>query len=179
MSEREMVSQIGQNPFLPGGDYLNGVMAHEQYLKPLSTSVEKEKEKDPEGQKHQPQIQQQPLPQQSQQQQQPRIPEQQPQAQQQPPVPSQQQPQPKQQQQQQPQPQQPQQQRQEASKPKTGEMKLTCYRQLFKSTKVNNRKSTLKLEINLETLFSENKIFSFTASAFSSVQETRYYFKPS
>lgn len=44
MSEREMVSQIGQNPFLPGGDYLNGVMVHEQYLKPLSTSVEKEKE---------------------------------------------------------------------------------------------------------------------------------------
>jgi hypothetical protein len=43
MSEREMVSQIGQNPFLPGGDYLNGVMVHEQYLKPLSTSVEKEK----------------------------------------------------------------------------------------------------------------------------------------
>ena len=46
MSEREMVSQIGQNPFLPGGDYLNGVMVHEQYLKPLSTSVEKEKEKE-------------------------------------------------------------------------------------------------------------------------------------
>ena len=46
MSEREMVSQIGKNPFLPGGDYLNGVMAHEQYLKPLSTSVEKEKEKE-------------------------------------------------------------------------------------------------------------------------------------
>ena len=45
MSEREMVSQIGQNPFLPGGDYLNGVMVHEQYLKPLSTSFEKEKEK--------------------------------------------------------------------------------------------------------------------------------------
>ena len=45
MSEREMVSQIGQNPFLPGGDYLSGVMVHEQYLKPLSTSVEKEKEK--------------------------------------------------------------------------------------------------------------------------------------
>jgi hypothetical protein len=43
MSEREMVSQIGQNPFLPGGDYLNGVMVHEQFLKPLSTSLEREK----------------------------------------------------------------------------------------------------------------------------------------
>jgi hypothetical protein len=43
MSEREMVSQIGQNPFLPGGDDLNGVMVHEQFLKPLSTSVEREK----------------------------------------------------------------------------------------------------------------------------------------
>ncbi len=43
MSEREMISQINQNPFLTGHNYLNDVMVHEQFLKPVSTTSEKER----------------------------------------------------------------------------------------------------------------------------------------
>lgn len=42
MSEREIMGQIGQNPFLPNHNYLNDIMTQDQFLKPVSTSLEKE-----------------------------------------------------------------------------------------------------------------------------------------
>lgn len=42
MSEREIMGQIGQNPFLPNHNYLNDIMTQEQFLKPVSTTTEKE-----------------------------------------------------------------------------------------------------------------------------------------
>lgn len=42
MSEREIMAQIGQNPFLPNHNYLNDIMTQDQFLKPVSTSLEKE-----------------------------------------------------------------------------------------------------------------------------------------
>jgi hypothetical protein len=42
MSEREIIAQIGQNPFLPNHNYLNDIMTQDQFLKPVSTSMEKE-----------------------------------------------------------------------------------------------------------------------------------------
>ena len=47
MSEREMIGQIGMNPFSQN-NYINDVMVQENYLKPVSTSLEKEKEKEKE-----------------------------------------------------------------------------------------------------------------------------------
>jgi hypothetical protein len=45
MAEREMVGQIGMNPFMQR-NYLEDVMVQENFLKPVSTSLEKEKFKD-------------------------------------------------------------------------------------------------------------------------------------
>ena len=41
MAEREMVGQIGMNPFM-NRNYLEDVMVQENFLKPVSTSLEKE-----------------------------------------------------------------------------------------------------------------------------------------
>ena len=43
MSEREMVCQVGQNPFMPNSNYLDDVIAHEQFLNPINSSMEREK----------------------------------------------------------------------------------------------------------------------------------------
>jgi len=45
MAEREMVGQIGQNPFSQR-DYLQDITVQDHFLKPISTSVEKEKHKE-------------------------------------------------------------------------------------------------------------------------------------
>jgi len=45
MAEREMVGQIGMNPFMQR-NYLEDVMVQENFLKPISTSLEKEKFRD-------------------------------------------------------------------------------------------------------------------------------------
>jgi hypothetical protein len=42
MAEREMVGQIGMNPFMQR-NYIEDVMVQENFLKPISTSLEKEK----------------------------------------------------------------------------------------------------------------------------------------
>jgi hypothetical protein len=42
MAEREMVGQIGMNPFMQR-NYLEDVMVQENFLKPISTSLEREK----------------------------------------------------------------------------------------------------------------------------------------
>ena len=42
MAEREMVGQIGMNPFMQR-NYLEDVMVQENFLKPVSTSLEREK----------------------------------------------------------------------------------------------------------------------------------------
>ena len=43
MSEREMIGQINQNPFLVSNNYINDLMVQEKFLKPICTSMEKEK----------------------------------------------------------------------------------------------------------------------------------------
>jgi hypothetical protein len=43
MAERQMVGQIGMNPFSQR-NYLDDVMTQDNYLKPMSTSLEREKE---------------------------------------------------------------------------------------------------------------------------------------
>lgn len=43
MAEREMVGQIGMNPFVQR-NYLDDVMTQDNFLKPISTSIEREKE---------------------------------------------------------------------------------------------------------------------------------------
>jgi len=45
MAEREMVGQIGMNPFMQR-NYLEDVIVQENFLKPVSTSLEREKFKD-------------------------------------------------------------------------------------------------------------------------------------
>jgi len=45
MAEREMIGQIGYNPFSKN-EYLNDVMQQEQFLKPISTTIEKENTKE-------------------------------------------------------------------------------------------------------------------------------------
>lgn len=45
MAEREMVGQIGMNPFMQR-NYLEDVMVQENFLKPISTSLEREKFKE-------------------------------------------------------------------------------------------------------------------------------------
>lgn len=42
MSEREMMCQVGQNPFMANHNYLEDITAHEQFMKPKNTFVEKE-----------------------------------------------------------------------------------------------------------------------------------------
>jgi hypothetical protein len=42
MATREMVSQIGMNPYTQN-NYLSDVMTQDDYLKPVSTSIEREK----------------------------------------------------------------------------------------------------------------------------------------
>ena len=42
MAEREMMGQIGMNPFMQR-NYLEDVMVQENFLKPISTSLEREK----------------------------------------------------------------------------------------------------------------------------------------
>jgi hypothetical protein len=44
MAEREMIGQIGLNPFSQN-EYITDVIAQDQFLKPISTSLEKENEK--------------------------------------------------------------------------------------------------------------------------------------
>jgi len=48
MAEREMMGQIGMNPFLSYADgnnsgYINDLMNQENFLKPISTSIQREK----------------------------------------------------------------------------------------------------------------------------------------
>ena len=45
MAEREMVGQIGMNPFMQR-NYLEDVIVQENFLKPVSTSLEREKFKE-------------------------------------------------------------------------------------------------------------------------------------
>jgi hypothetical protein len=47
MAERELVGQIGMNPFVQR-NYLEDVMIQDNYLKPISTSIEREKFKESE-----------------------------------------------------------------------------------------------------------------------------------
>ena len=46
ISEREMVGQMGRNPFISENNYLNDVMTQDNFLKPVSTSFEREKGSD-------------------------------------------------------------------------------------------------------------------------------------
>lgn len=39
MSEREMINQIGQNPFLMNADYVSDVAIQDRFLKPKSTTT--------------------------------------------------------------------------------------------------------------------------------------------
>jgi hypothetical protein len=43
ISEREMVGQMGRNPFMSENNYLNDVMTQDNFLKPVCTSFEREK----------------------------------------------------------------------------------------------------------------------------------------
>jgi hypothetical protein len=43
ISEREMVGQMGRNPFMAENNYLNDVMTQDNFLKPVCTSFEREK----------------------------------------------------------------------------------------------------------------------------------------
>ena len=49
MSEREMMGQIGMNPFHSNNTYMDDLMVQENFLKPISTSIEREKEKNAES----------------------------------------------------------------------------------------------------------------------------------
>jgi hypothetical protein len=37
MSERELVCQTGQNPFLTNNNYVEDILSHEQFMKPANT----------------------------------------------------------------------------------------------------------------------------------------------
>lgn len=39
MSERELVCQTGQNPFLPNNNYVDDILSHEQFMKPANTYI--------------------------------------------------------------------------------------------------------------------------------------------
>jgi hypothetical protein len=43
MAEREMVGQVGFNPFLSNNSYIDDLNVQENFLKPVSTSFEREK----------------------------------------------------------------------------------------------------------------------------------------
>lgn len=40
MSEREMIGQIGANPYMPDNNYVNDVIARDTYMKPINTGAE-------------------------------------------------------------------------------------------------------------------------------------------
>jgi hypothetical protein len=40
------MSQIGQNPFLDGNDYVKNVVARDLFLKPMNTNGDREKKKE-------------------------------------------------------------------------------------------------------------------------------------
>lgn len=44
MAEREMFAQTGMNPFLGTNNYINDIMAHDKFLKPVATNWDKEKQ---------------------------------------------------------------------------------------------------------------------------------------
>jgi hypothetical protein len=46
ISEREMISRIGHNPFLENNDYVKNIVEHDLFLKPISTNFDKEKKKE-------------------------------------------------------------------------------------------------------------------------------------
>ena len=46
IAERDMVSQIGQNPFLDSNDYVKNIAARDMFLKPINTNSDREKKKD-------------------------------------------------------------------------------------------------------------------------------------
>ena len=46
IAEREMVSQIGHNPFLDSNDYVKNIAARDMFLKPINTNSDREKKKD-------------------------------------------------------------------------------------------------------------------------------------
>ena len=48
MSEREMIGQIGMNPFHSNNNYMNDLQVQDEFLKPISTTFEREKEKEKE-----------------------------------------------------------------------------------------------------------------------------------
>ena len=48
MSEREMMGQIGMSPFHTNNNYMEDLMVQDNFLKPVSTSIEREKEKEKE-----------------------------------------------------------------------------------------------------------------------------------
>jgi hypothetical protein len=45
MAEREMIAQIGQNPFLDDNDYVKNVVARDLFLKPMNTNSDVERKK--------------------------------------------------------------------------------------------------------------------------------------
>lgn len=45
INDRELVKQIGNNPFLGENDYIENMSIRDQFLKPLNTSSEKEQAK--------------------------------------------------------------------------------------------------------------------------------------
>jgi len=46
IAEREMISQIGHNPFLDSNDYVKNIVARDLFLKPINTNSDREKKKD-------------------------------------------------------------------------------------------------------------------------------------
>lgn len=48
MSSREMIQQIGFNPFLSNSDYANDITISDQFLKPISTSLDRINDKNKE-----------------------------------------------------------------------------------------------------------------------------------
>ena len=43
ISEREMMGQMGRNPFMSENNYLHDVITQDDFLKPISTTGEREK----------------------------------------------------------------------------------------------------------------------------------------
>jgi len=43
IADRQMIQQIGYNPFLSNTDYVNDVSVRDQFLKPLNTTTDREK----------------------------------------------------------------------------------------------------------------------------------------
>ena len=47
ISERELISQTGQNPFMAGNNYLDGLSMHDQFMKPQNTTIPTETAESP------------------------------------------------------------------------------------------------------------------------------------